>query len=669
MKAFFSRLPIRRKLTAMTLVTSTVVLLLTATAFIAIEVVSFRDNAIDKLASLARIVANNSQAPLLFNDPGAADDLLGTLRVQKNLIEAGIYDAQGNPFSLLQITPPEGQISCCCETSISRIEPQESGHHQIRARSLCYFQPIYFDTEYLGLVHLKTDMDELFWRLAWFGAGSLAVLALSLGIAYLLASRLQSIISQPILKLADAMEEVSRHRNYALRVGRESNDEIGTLMDGFNHMLEQVQQRDRQLDEHRQGLEEQVSHRTEELSQANATLAETIQNLRRTKEAAEAANRAKSTFLANLSHELRTPMVGVLGMSDLLLSSPLDERQKQLTETVRGSGEALLGILDDLLDIAKIEAGRLTLVSSAFDPHQIIEDAVRLLEVTSRNKGLRLGCHIDPGVPHHLLGDGGRLRQIIINLVGNAVKFTPAGAVQVEMRPLNIASETALLRLEVQDTGIGIEKEVQEKIFEAFAQGDNSTSRQYGGSGLGLAIVRELVHLMGGTVALHSTPGQGTTVTCEIPFAVPREEPETSLAEQAGSGVAPAHSLGTNGRKRILLAEDNPTTQKLIGLLLEPHNLALKVAQDGVEALAAVAAERFDLILMDCQMPGIDGFEVTRRLRAAGDHTPIIALTANLQRSFRETCLQTGMNDFLGKPFRQAELLALIERWLSLPGE
>ncbi|WP_305044152.1 ATP-binding protein [Geoalkalibacter sp.] len=667
MKNICRNLPIRHKLMAFALLTSCAALLLAATAFVTLEVLGFRDSAVEKSAALARILANNSQAALLFEDAPVAEALLQSLEAQPNIFFARIYDKQFIPFASYRPTnravPPDEAFlhdALLCE-SHGPPGPRE-GHYCFTARALCYVQPILFDGEFLGTIQILTDLSELHTRLIGFGAGSLGVLFLSLLLAFALAARLQRVISQPVLSLAATMEEISRSGDYRVRMPRESNDELGTLMDGFNHMLEQIEARDRQLESHQHGLEEQVRLRTAELSLANAALNETVDALRQAKDAAEAANRAKSTFLANLSHEVRTPMVGILGMSDLLLKSELGPRQRQLAETVQSSGQSLLGILDDLLDIAKIEAGRLTLVDAVFDPHLVIVEALRLFEVSTQAKGIDLHWRIDPALPHGLSGDAGRLRQIILNLVGNAVKFTAAGEVGVEVSWDGAARKTGRLRLVVRDTGIGIEAEAQERIFEAFAQADSSTSRQFGGSGLGLAIVRQLLQLMGGSVQLTSRIGQGTTLTCDIPFALaPRAEPDAMPAARPPDEGA----LPTGEPKRILLAEDNATTQMLVRLILEPHNLELRVAQDGLQALAALDKESFDLILMDCQMPGMDGFEVTRRLRGAGNRTPIVALTANLQRSFRDTCLHAGMNDFLGKPFRQAELLAVLERWLD----
>ncbi len=379
--------------------------------------------------------------------------------------------------------------------------------------------------------------------------------------------------------------------------------------------------------------------------------------------AAEQANLAKSHFLANMSHELRTPLNGVIGMTELLSGTSLTNQQRQFIDACRKSGESLLQLINRILDFSKIEAGKLELDVHAFNLVQLVSDTVDTMRWRATEKGLATPWHVDSLARHTLTGDSGRVRQVLVNLIGNAIKFTESGSVTLHVRQVDRKDDRVTLRFSVSDTGIGVPKHKQEKLFETFSQVDSSTTRKYGGTGLGLSICKSLIELMGGTIGVRSESGTGSTFWFDLPFEI------ASQAERQAVEGAQQNEQRFSGR--VLVAEDNEINQLYIATLLKQLGCECTTVGNGQEAVELLREKPFDLILMDCQMPEMDGFQATRAIRETesdgtdSQRIPIVALTANAIKGDRERCLDAGMDDYLSKPVLVEEVSAVLSRYLK----
>lgn len=636
----------------MAAVTTTVALMLSCAAFTAGDMLHHRSFRAEQLSALAKMLGSNVSTALEFGYADQAADLLDSVREQPWIELVRLCDARGGEFATYPRGGPDDDTDWLANHGRDGIYSNGANIYVVHT--------IRSDGEKLGVLHMHGTTKDLPGLVIGHILIAALVLLVSLAVSMLLASRLQRLLTRPILTLADAMRRISTKGDYSVRVEEHGNDELGVLCDGFNDMLRRVDEARKDLQDANEQLENRVASRTAQLEMAT--------------KAAVSASQAKTDFLANMSHEIRTPMTAILGFADLLGDDDLPASQRrECIDTIQRNGNHLLTVINDILDLSKIEAGEMEVEISPCSPRRIVEEIAAMMRAQAEAKGLSLDveCHLN--LPHAVSSDAFRLRQILVNLVGNAVKFTERGGVRVVVRPFESQTPAdCRLAFDVIDTGVGMSAEDIKAAFDPFQQADYSSTRKHGGTGLGLAISRRFAKLLRGKITVSSLPGHGSTFTLTIE-AEPEQKAQPQAADekpQSSRDRPPTADAKESLSGRILLVEDGPDNQRLISSFLDKAGAEVVIAENGQVAVdktreAELVNEPFGLILMDMQMPVLDGYAATRLLRRDGFRRPIVALTAHAMKGDHKKCLDVGCDDYCSKPVGRAALVRLAAKYLN----
>ncbi|MCL1112796.1 ATP-binding protein [Shewanella basaltis] len=639
---------IRTKLICSMLAIAVIVIVIISSALINQQFAITRQKAEQNLMVLSDIVASNSLAAVLFNDPNSAEKTLSALIAQPDIIHAVIYDPKGNPFAEYSGSSQE-RFSMQTDRFLAA---QSSKKKQImfdndRVHS---YTPLLSEGEFVGMLHITDNMNTLTKQLDDYLLLVVSASVLAFFASLLVMFWLQSLFTKPMNTLLGVIEQISNNKDYSQRVSIQSNDEFSQLADRFNTMIAEVDARGRQLETINRELEQRVNERTVELQQ--------------TLEIAKNANLAKSEFLAVMSHEIRTPLNGIIGFSDLLKSYPLDKDVNYTVEMINDSAQTLLVLLNEVLDFSKIDANKMDLDIREFNLPDLIHSTCQSHEVVARKKKLSLSVDIQPLTQLNYLGDSVRIRQILNNFISNAIKFTRQGAISILVSEQIEGSDT-VIKFTVNDTGIGIPDNKLDAIFNPFTQADNSITREFGGTGLGLAICQQLIVLMNGRYGVDSKINQGSSFWFSIPL-VPVDSPLTPMSEIVNSN---SNSDVIYRKTHILVAEDNVVNQLVIKSLLASLGHECEIVDNGEEAIKRASEKKFDAIFMDYHMPKADGIVATDAITKQGQHginyhTPIIALTADIQPNVKRQFREVGAKDTLLKPFTRQNLSDCLNKWV-----